>query len=166
MKKLYLIGGTMGIGKSTISQQLKQQLNRSVFLDGDWCWDAHPFQVTEETKEMVLNNICAVLNNFLKCSAYENIIFCWVMHEQSIIDTIISRLDIADCRILAISLLCSESELIQRLQKDITAGIRSHDVLERSIQCIPLYQKLNTIKINTSDKSPAEIAREIANIVP
>lgn len=166
MKKLYLIGGTMGIGKSTISQQLKQQLNRSVFLDGDWCWDAHPFQVTEETKEMVLNNICAVLNNFLKCSAYENIIFCWVMHEQSIIDTIISRLDIADCRILAISLLCSESELIQRLQKDITAGIRSHDVLERSIQRIPLYQKLNTRKINTSDKSPAEIAREIANIVP
>lgn len=165
MKKLYLIGGTMGIGKSTISQQLKQQLNHSVFLDGDWCWDAHPFQVTEETKEMVLNNICTVLNNFLKCSAYENIIFCWVMHEQSIIDTIISRLDIADCRILAISLLCSESELIQRLQKDITAGIRSHDVLERSIQRIPLYQKLNTIKINTSDKSPAEIAREIANIV-
>lgn len=165
MKKLYLIGGTMGIGKSTISQQLKQQLNHSVFLDGDWCWDAHPFQVTEETKEMVLNNICTVLNNFLKCSAYENIIFCWVMHEQSIIDTIISRLDIVDCRILAISLLCSESELIQRLQKDITAGIRSHDVLERSIQRIPLYEKLNTIKINTSDKSPAEIAREIANIV-
>ena len=165
MKKLYLIGGTMGIGKSTISQQLKQQLNRSVFLDGDWCWDAHPFQVTEETKEMVLNNICAVLNNFLKCSAYENIIFCWVMHEQSIIDTIISRLDIADCRILAISLLCSELELMQRLQKDITAGIRTDDVLERSIQRIPLYQKLNTIKINTSDKSPAEIAKEIANII-
>ena len=88
MKNLFLIGGTMGIGKSTVSQILKRQLPNSVFLDGDWCWDSSPFQVTAETKEMVIQNICAVLNNFLKCSAYENVIFCWVMHEQSIIDQI------------------------------------------------------------------------------
>ena len=76
MKKLFLIGGTMGIGKSTVSQFLKYKLPNSVFLDGDWCWDAHPFLVTEETKEMVMQNICLMLNNFLKCSAYENVIFC------------------------------------------------------------------------------------------
>ena len=81
MKTLYMIGGTMGVGKTTVCQQLKQDLPNSVFLDGDWCWDASPFQVTDETKAMVTNNICYVLNNFLKCSAYENIIFCWVMHE-------------------------------------------------------------------------------------
>ena len=78
MKTLYLIGGTMGVGKTTISQQLKHSLDNSVFLDGDWCWDGHPFQVNEETKAMVIDNICYVLNNFLSCSAYDNIIFCWV----------------------------------------------------------------------------------------
>ena len=162
MKRLFIIGGTMGIGKSTVSQILKQKLPNSVFLDGDWCWDSSPFQVTAETKEMVLQNICAVLNNFLKCSAYENIIFCWVMHEQSIIDTIISCLDTADCRIIAVSLICSKQELVERLQKDVTAGIRTPDVIERSVQRIPLYQKLNTIKVNTSGKSAAEVAQEIA----
>ena len=162
MKRLFIIGGTMGIGKSTVSQILKQKLPNSVFLDGDWCWDSSPFQVTAETKEMVLQNICAVLNNFLKCSAYENVIFCWVMHEQSIIDTIISCLDTADCRIIAISLICSEQELVERLQKDVTAGIRTPDVIERSVQRIPLYQKLNTIKVNTSGKNAAEVAQEIA----
>ena len=54
MKKLFIIGGTMGIGKSTVSQILKQKLPNSVFLDGDWCWDSSPFQVTAETKEMVI----------------------------------------------------------------------------------------------------------------
>lgn len=49
MKNLYLIGGTMGIGKTSVCQRLKSKLNNSVFLDGDWCWDAHPFRVTEET---------------------------------------------------------------------------------------------------------------------
>ena len=72
MKTLYMIGGTMGVGKTTVCQQLKQDLPNSVFLDGDWCWDASPFQVTDETKAMVTNNICYVLNNFLKCSAYSN----------------------------------------------------------------------------------------------
>lgn len=164
MKKLYLIGGTMGVGKTTVSQTLKMQLENSVFLDGDWCWDAHPFQVTEETKEMVLENICTILNNFLKCTAYENIIFCWVMHEQSIIDTILSRLNTENCRVITISLLCSKEKLIQRLQKDVAGGIRFSDVIERSIKRIALYQNLNTIKIDTSDKDAAEIAKEIAAI--
>ena len=64
MKKLYLIGGTMGVGKTTVCQKLKSELNNSVFLDGDWCWDASPFRVTEETKAMVTDNICHLLNNF------------------------------------------------------------------------------------------------------
>ena len=80
MKKLYIIGGTMGVGKTTVSQLLKEKLPRSVLLDGDWCWDMSPFQVTEETKSMVIDNICYLLNNFIKCSAFDNIIFCWVMH--------------------------------------------------------------------------------------
>ena len=33
MKKLYLIGGTMGIGKTTTCQVLKTKLDKSVFLD-------------------------------------------------------------------------------------------------------------------------------------
>ena len=82
MKKLYMIGGTMGVGKTAVCQHLKKQLNHCVFLDGDWCWDMHPFEVNEETKQMVLANIKFLLNSFIQCSVYENIIFCWVMHEQ------------------------------------------------------------------------------------
>ena len=95
MKHLYLIGGTMGVGKTSTSQILKRKLNHTVFLDGDWCWDMSPFQVTLETKKMVLENIIFLLNNFIHCSAYEHIIFCWVMHEQEIIDQILSKLDTA-----------------------------------------------------------------------
>ena len=40
MKRLYLIGGPMGVGKTTVCRELQKRLDRSVFLDGDWCWDA------------------------------------------------------------------------------------------------------------------------------
>ncbi len=158
MKNIYLIGGTMGVGKTTTCQIIKNKLNNSVFLDGDWCWDMHPFQVTEETKQMVLDNICFLLNNFIKCSAYENIVFCWVMHEQTIIDYIVSRLDTSDCKVHSISLVCSEQALQARLRKDVDAGIRTEDVIRRSIERIPFYKKLNTYKVDVSKITPVQVA--------
>lgn len=151
----------MGVGKTATCQILKQKLNNSVFLDGDWCWDMHPFQVTEETKRMVIENICFLLNNFIGCSAYENIIFCWVMNQQSIIDDILSRLDTANCNVYSISLICSEQALQARLQKDVDADIRTEDVIQRSIERIPLYEKLNTCKVEVSDITPEQAADSI-----
>ena len=162
MKRLYLIGGTMGVGKTAVCQQLKWELGNSVFLDGDWCWDSSPFQVTEETKKMVLNNITYLLNNFLHCSAYQNVIFCWVMHEQSIIDSIMSKLDVSNCDVKVISLTVDEKILRERLQRDVLSGIRNEDVIERSVQRIPLYQQLDTVKIDTGNRSITAIASEIA----
>lgn len=164
MKTLYLIGGTMGVGKTAVCRELKMKLPNSVFLDGDWCWDMNPFQVTEETKAMVMDHICHLLNGFLHCTAFENILFCWVMHQQSIIDEILSRLDTADCRVIPISLICSGETLKDRLRKDIDGGIRSEDILERSKARLPLYDTLNTTLIPTDSKSVTEIAEMICNL--
>ncbi|WP_127573227.1 AAA family ATPase [Paenibacillus xylaniclasticus] len=158
MKHLFLIGGTMGTGKTTTCQIMKSKLNNSVFLDGDWCWDMRPFQVTDETKEMVMQNICFVLNNFIKCSVIENIVFCWVMHQQEIIDEILSRLDTQGCKVHLISLICSPDRLRERLVKDIDAGIRTEDILARSLERIPLYEKLNTTKVDVSNVAAEEVA--------
>lgn len=161
MKNLYIIGGTMGVGKTAVSQQLKSDLPNSVFLDGDWCWDANPFHVTNETKAMVTDNICYLLNNFLHCSAYENVIFCWVMHQQSIIDSILEKLDTQNCEVKCVSLIADEANLRRRLIKDVEKGIRSKDVIERSVARILMYKTLNTIKIDTNEKSVSMIANEI-----
>ncbi len=161
MKTLFLIGGTMGVGKTTVCNCLNEKLDNSVFLDGDWCWNANPFQVNDETKEMVMQNICFMLNQFIHCSAYENIIFCWVMHIQSIIDEIIGNLDLSECNIKVISLVCDERTLRDRLEKDVANGIRKADVIERSIERIELYNELNSVKINTTGKSIDEICEEI-----
>lgn len=162
MKRLYLIGGAMGVGKTTVGQILKRKLKNSVFLDGDWCWDADPFIVTDETKEMVLENICALLNNFIRCSAYENIIFCWVMHEQETIDDIISRLDLRDSCLASFTLMCSIDTLISRLQKDVEAGLRDNSVIDRGLDRLAKCASLKTIKIDTENKSPEDVADEIA----
>lgn len=164
MKHVYLIGGTMGVGKTTTCQLLKEKLENSVFLDGDWCWDMHPFVVNEETRKMVMENIVFLLNQFIHCPAYQHILFGWVMHEQSILDDITRQLDLTDCQLHAVSLVCCPEALKARLQNDIDAGLRQPDVLERSIPRLPLYDRLQTVKIDVSDCSPEEAAEQLANL--
>lgn len=164
MKTLYLIGGTMGVGKTTVCRELKNQLPRSVFLDGDWCWDMNPFVVTEETKAMVLDNITTLLKNFLRCSAYDHVIFCWVMHQQAILDQILSRLDLTDVTVVPVSLVCSQEVLLQRLNQDVSAGLQQPDILLRSPQRLPLYDALDTHKIDTSYATVPEIVRAILRL--
>ncbi|RIJ64879.1 nucleotide kinase [Rummeliibacillus sp. TYF005] len=161
MKNLIFINGTMGVGKTTTSKELKKILPRCVFLDGDWCWDMSPFIVTEETINMVINNISYLLNNYISCSEYENVVFCWVMHEQSILDDVLSRLNKNDCNLHKFSLVCSEKALISRVTRDIQQGIRNSEVIERSVPRLKNYTKMDTKKIDVSEISPKEAAEII-----
>ena len=160
MKNLIFINGTMGIGKTTTSKELQKLLPKCVFLDGDWCWDMSPFIVTDETKNMVIDNISYLLNNFISCTEYENIIFCWVMHEQRILDDVLSRLNKHDCILYKFSIVCSEQSLIARITGDIRQGIRSEDVIKRSVPRLSNYYRMDTEKIDASEisaKQGAEI---------
>lgn len=164
MKNVYLIGGTMGVGKTTVCQLLKSELNNSVFLDGDWCWDMNPFRVTDETKMMVVDNICHQLNNFIRCSVYDNIIFCWVMHEQEIISNILDKLNIDGCDVKVISLVCNQQTLLKRLKQDIESNIRAVDVLDKSMGYLTLYEQLDTNKIDVTESSPIEVVKQIMKL--
>lgn len=160
-KNLYLIGGTMGVGKTTTCRQLQQKLPDCVFLDGDWCWDMHPFTVNEETKTMVVENIAFLLNQFLRCNTYKNVVFCWVMHQESIWEDILSRLNTEGIDVRCVALTCSEEALTARLQKDIDAGLRQPDIIPRSVERIPLYAALTAEKLDVSDLTPEEAAEKI-----
>lgn len=54
-----------------------------------------------------------------------------------------------------------ESSLRDRLTADVTLGIRSADMIDRSVQRISMYQALDTVKIDTSNRTVREIADEI-----
>ena len=136
----------MGIGKSTICNQLNQDLDHSVFLDGDWCWNMDPFIVNQDTKNVVLDNITHCLNNFIHTPGIENIIFCWVMHKQDIIDQIIQKLDTEGVDIHLISLICEEEELIKRMLIDR----RDNQTIRKSLQYLELYKDLDTQKIDVT----------------
>ena len=164
MKTLYLVGGPMGVGKTTVSRELLKSLSRCAFLDGDWCWTMQPFTVTDETKAMVMDNITHTLGNFLRCSEFENIVFCWVMHQQQIIEDILSRLPMDGVRAVSVSLVCAPEVLTERIRRDIDAGLRDESNIARALSYLPLYDEVKSVKVGTSALSVAKTAEQIRNI--
>lgn len=86
------------------------------------------------------------------------------MHQQSIIDSIIDKLDLENCDVKCISLIADEINLRERLKADVEKGTRTADIIDRSIARIPLYQALDTIKIDTCNKTIQMIADEIKHL--
>ena len=162
MKRLIFVNGTMGAGKTATCRELKKLLPPCAFLDGDWCWDMEPFQVTEETKAMVQENIAFLLGQFLRCPAYETVIFCWVMHQEAIIQELLSRLETRGVQVRVFTLLPSPAALEAHIQKDVAAGLRVPADYQRSLERLPLYQAMDTEKILTDGLTPAQAARAIA----
>jgi broad-specificity NMP kinase len=165
MKRLILVNGTMGVGKTAVCNELLNILQPSVFLDGDWCWNMKPFIVNDETKNMVQNNIIYLLRSFLTCSEYENVIFCWVMHKENIIYDLLEQLTDIEFEKYIFTLTISKEALIKRLSNDIDNNIRTSDVIERSLARLDVYNQMNTIKIDVSNITPKQAAEEMVTLL-
>ena len=91
-KRLILVNGPMGVGKTAVCRQLVRLCAPAAFLDGDWCWMLEPFTVTAETKELVLSNIAHMLESYGRCTACRTVVFCWVMQTPDIVQQVLGRL--------------------------------------------------------------------------
>ena len=166
MKRLILINGTMGVGKSAVSRCIQRLLPACALLDGDWCWNVYPFSVTEESKRRVIDHIVTVLSGYLGCADVENIVFCWVMQRRGIAESVLARLPLGDVKVGRFTLTASPEAVAARLRGDIAAGLRDEDVIARSVAYLPFYaQDMGSVRLATDGMSAEETAREIARIV-
>ncbi len=164
-KKLIIINGTMGVGKSAACKELNKRLENSVWLDGDWCWMINPFVVNDENKNMVIDNITHLLKNFLNNSSLEYIIFNWVIHIEDIFDNILEPLKELNFQIIKITLICNEEALKKRILNDVKHNLRDEECFNRSVQRLEMYKDMSTKKIDTSNLSVFETVDEIIKII-
>jgi len=164
MKNLILITGSSCVGKTTTSTQLVKLLPNCVFLDGDWCWYADPWTVTDETKRMAERNMSFLLNSFLDCSAYENVVFSWILRNDSMVDMVLSWIKDKDYNLHKFSLVCSENALKSRYQKDVDNNLRERGKLDNLLYGLRNhFNEMDTIKIDTSGITPEQAANLIYN---
>ena len=165
MKKLIIINGVMGVGKTTVSKKLYKELENYFWLDGDNCWAMNLFIVNYENKEMVLNNIGFILNSYLSNSTSKYVVFNWVIQSDDIMNEVLKRINTENIEIYKITLMCTKEELIKRIENDVKLGLRDSKNIERSLERYDMYKAMDTIKLDTTGKSIDEIIKEIVELL-
>ena len=156
-KKLIIINGAPGVGKTTTCRELQRLLDRSVWLDGDWCWMASPWIVTEETKRMAEGNIVFLLDSFLNCSEYKIVLFSWIFRADEIFNSILDRLQTTDFLLQKFTLTCDESVFRDRLE----AAGREKDKIAGCLESLHSCDITDSLKIDTTHKSIEKVARNL-----
>ena len=65
VKKLVMIAGPAGVGKTTVCQKLFEAINGCAWLDGDWCWMVNPYPgKTDEQKAYSLESFGRILDGY------------------------------------------------------------------------------------------------------
>ena len=160
-KRLIVISGAMGSGKSAVTHYLSRTLPKAVRLEADWLWDAHPYVVNAETKGLVTRNCAFVLNSFIHCGEYENIVFNWAAFKQEMLDGVLSQLDLRHVDIHIYVLDISEEELMKHLRLDVQAGRRGEEEVAPSVEQLSLYADIKGTHINVDGSSIDEVGEKI-----
>ncbi|MBD5496327.1 MAG: AAA family ATPase [Lachnospiraceae bacterium] len=166
MKKIILILGANGVGKSTTSEILLQKLAKCAFIDADWCRAINPFPFTEATKIAVSDNIYSLFKNYLLCEDIEFVIFPYGFHgeRKQIFEQVLSRLrqdDIA-FELCPIILKCDREENIKRAVKN---G-REKERIERGMKnTYGFYDTYTYPQIDTTHMQPEDVAEKILDIL-
>ncbi len=157
MKKIIIVNGSMGIGKTTTCVKLYKKFDNAIWLDGDWSWMMHPWKLNDQLVNMVFDNITYTLRNFIACDQYEVILFNWVLHSEEWIKRLISGLGEHDYEVKVITLTCSESALSTRLEHDH----RNEQVKNHARARLPLYAALPTEKLDTTYLSLDQVVEHL-----
>lgn len=166
MKKLVVLIGPIGVGKSTTAENFMQQHTKCAYIDADACRAINSFPLTLATKKVVIEKIYCLFKNYLLCIDIEIIVFPYSFHgeRKEIFDTVIKRLidDGITFEMITIVLKCSLDENIKRA---LTDG-RDKERIEREIKnTFRFYDEFNESGIDTTNLSPEEVVRQIQTIM-
>ena len=155
------IAGAMGAGKSAAAACLMEGLHRSVWLDGDWCWQqGRDWHFDSATRAMALDNICYLLRSFVRNEHFERVVFSWVLHLPETWDALERALSELPVIWKPVVLTCSEGELRRRI---LARGGTEADV-ERSLSRDAACRALGFPLLDTTRLSVEETARRILEI--
>lgn len=165
MKKLIVIIGPNGVGKTTTAKVFMNIYSNCAYVDSDWCRVKKPFSYTEEDKKLVVNNISTLLRNYLLCKDVDIVLFTYTFHgeRKKIFDEIINQLRKEVVFALNIVILkCSYEENVQRCVKDH----RNEDRIKYGMeQTFEFYDKYNYPMIETTDLLPEQVVEEISKVL-
>jgi chloramphenicol 3-O-phosphotransferase len=158
---IIIINGSLGVGKSSVSEAIHHKFDRSVYLDGDHIGFVHPFEIYDSARIDHLYRTLALLIDFHQQNGYRHFVINYVFESPESLQDLINLLKPLESEIRPYWLTCDPGEQAERIQK------RRRDQLEwelnrylelRHIQADAARRGFIGVEVDTSNLSPEQVA--------
>lgn len=161
---IIIINGSLGVGKSSVADQLRYKFDKSIHLDGDHIADVHPFRIYDEARLDHLYRTLELLVGFHQKNGYHNFVINYVFETPESLQELLDLLRPLDPSIHCYWLTCDQEEQAQRIQN------RSREDLEwelgRFVELRRIQQEASQRgfigkEVDTTRLSPEDVAQII-----
>lgn len=114
---IIIINGSLGVGKSSVAEQLQYKFDISVHLDGDCIGDVHPFEIYDEARIRHLYRTLELLVGFHQKNGYPNFVINYVFESPESLQELLNLLRPLDTAIHTYWLTCDEAEQAKRIRE-------------------------------------------------
>lgn len=161
---IIIINGSLGVGKSSVAEQLHYKFDKSVHLDGDFIGDVQPFKIHDETRLIHLYRTMELLVGFHQENDYHNFVINYVFESAESLHHLLELLRPLDPSIHCYWLTCDEEEQEKRIRN------RGRDDLQWELGRFPVLRQIQQEashlgfigkEVDTTRSSAQEVAQII-----
>ena len=158
---IVIINGSLGVGKSSVAEQLQHRFDRAVHLDGDHIGDVHPFDIYDPERIEHLYRTLELLVGFHQKNGYPNIVINYVFESADSLHELITLLRPLDADIHVYWLTCSPKvqagRIRERQREELGWELQRFRELQQ-IQAEAAQDGFIGKEVNTSRLDPAGVA--------
>jgi len=161
---IIIINGSLGVGKTSVADQLHYKFDKSIHLDGDAIGDVHPFDIYDDARISHLYRTLELLVEFHQKNGYHNFVINYVFESPESLQDLLDLLRPLDPSIHTYWLTCDVEEQVKRIRN------RKRDELDwelnrfvelQQIQAKAAQQGFIGKRVDTTRLTSAEVAEVV-----
>ena len=114
---IIIINGALGVGKSSVAEELHWKFEKSVHLDGDHIGAVHPFEIYDETRTLHLHRTLELLVRFHREGGYPDFVINYIFENAAQLRQLEDLLRPLDPDLRSFRLICDPAEHEARVRR-------------------------------------------------
>lgn len=165
---IIIINGSLGVGKSSVAEELHWKFEKSVHLDGDHIGAVHPFEIYDEARTLHLHRTLELLVRFHQESGYPDFVINYIFENEAQLRQLEDLLRPLDPELHSFRLVCEPAEHEARVRRRARSTLDWE--LKRHVDLTRIQDEAARVgaigaPIDTTGLTAAQVAESVWNSI-